>query len=127
MKKTTTFRLDEDTQAQIAWIAKRKGITATDVIRLAVADMFEREMTRIPRVRLEDGIFYLQDRPLLQCSPALLEKIPPELLEQARQGNANVLDLVLHVMLLLARYPGEQVILDEQFLRDTTGIALPGT
>jgi hypothetical protein len=51
-KKMTSFRLGKTTEDQLDWLAKRfGGVSATDVVTLAVADLYERKQEEF-RTRL---------------------------------------------------------------------------
>lgn len=51
-RKMAAFRLPEETRAQIRWLGKMMGKTATEVVIEAVRSLWERE-TRETRARLE--------------------------------------------------------------------------
>jgi len=56
MESLVTLRLDEKTREHIARAAKRKGVSASAVIRQAIASWMERERAGAPYEQLADLI-----------------------------------------------------------------------
>lgn len=124
--KIKSFRLSEETEAQILWLANRKQISATDVIRQAVAEMYRRELERLPKLTLKDDIIFVSGRPLIQCSPTLIETFPEDLLQNLKQGTADPLNTILYLILNAARLK-EGFKLDHLVLGEEIGLSLPET
>jgi hypothetical protein len=124
--KIKSFRLSEETEAQIFWLANRKQISATDVIREAVAEMYRRELERLPKLTLKDDIIFVSGKPLIRCSPALIETFPEDLLQNLKQGTADPLGTILYLILNAVRLK-EGFALDNLVLAEEVGLSLPET
>lgn len=122
--KIKGFRLSEETQTQIAWLAKRKGVTGSDIVRMAVAEMFQQEIARLPRLRLHERVLYLNDRPVVYCTDRLLTELPETFLLQLENGTADPMETIIYLIFTIARI-GEPVHVDEQALNDLLGWSLP--
>lgn len=122
--KIKSFRLSEETEAQILWLANRKQISATDVIREAVAEMFRREIEHLPKFILEDDIILVNGKPLIRCTPALIEAFPEDFLQNLKQGKANPLETILYLLLNATRLK-ESFELDNLVLAEEIGLSLP--
>ncbi len=121
--KIKSFRLSEDTQKQIAWLAHRKGVSATDVIREAVADMFHREVRALPGFVLQEDLLLLNGKPVIHCSPRLLAELPEDLLSKLREGTAEPAETLLYLILNAARLK-ESLEYDAALLRESLGFDL---
>jgi len=102
--KIKSFRLSEETETQIAWLASRKQISATDVIRQAVAEMYRRELERLPKLHLKDGVIFLNHQPVIRCSDRVLSAFPEDLLQNLEQGTADPSEVILYLILNAARF-----------------------
>ncbi|KPL76618.1 hypothetical protein [Bellilinea caldifistulae] len=122
--KIKGFRLSDETQTQIAWLAKRKGVTATDIVRMAVAEMFQQEIARLPRFRLHERVLYLNEQPVVYCTDRLLTELPETFLLQLEHGTADPIETMIYLIFTIARI-GEPVQIDEQALNDLIGWSLP--
>lgn len=121
MKPIKGFRLDEETQIQIAWLAERKKVTATDVVRMAIAEMFHREMDRLPKFRLgDDGILYLNEKPVIHCSDKLLTELPEHFLLRLEAGTADATETMIALLLTAARVK-EDLEINDMILEEETG------
>jgi hypothetical protein len=99
-KKMTSFRLGNTTQYQIEWLAKRLGgLTATDVITLAVADLYERKQeefrTRLTRMD-EKFILSVGGIPIAAFGQKDYQSLPKAAKSQITAGSPYALvDLVM--------------------------------
>ncbi|GIV63977.1 MAG: hypothetical protein KatS3mg045_1316 [Bellilinea sp.] len=121
--KIKSFRLSEETEAQITWLASRKQISATDVIRQAVAEMYRQELERLPKLHLKDGVIFLNDKPVIRCNNHVLAAFPEDLLPNLEQGTADISEVILYLILNAARFK-EGFELDSHALEEI-GFALP--
>ena len=124
MKPIKGFRLDETTQTQIAWLAQRKNVSATDVIRMTVAESYQQEMERLPKFKLEEGVLCLNGKPVIQCSKKLQAGLPKKLLLQLRKGEADAHETMLYLLLTAAKV-GEGIEYNELLLKENIGWELP--
>lgn len=122
--KIKGFRLSDETQTQIAWLAKRKGVTASDIVRMAVTEMFRQEIARLPRFRLHERVLYLNEQPVVYCTDRLLTELPETFLRQLEHGTADPMETMIYLIFTIARI-GEPVEIDEQALNELIGWSLP--
>ncbi len=118
--KIKGFRLSDETQSQILWLAQRKGVTATDVIRLAVAALYQEEMAKLPRFRLDGNVLLLNNQPVIRCNDTLLSGLPEDLLIKLDNGTAEPMETMLYLILNAARV-GEGFEYDQALLDQTLG------
>jgi hypothetical protein len=112
-----TYRFSHDTLDQVEWLGARLGgLDATNVLRLAVAELFHRKQAewKARLVARESGFYDLQvgDQTLARVRKPALEKLPED--EQANMLVAEMDGLSSLVRLLLgAAAAGEKIWLDE--------------
>ena len=109
VKTPRAFRLSETTLNQIEWLKIHLGdITATDVITVAVAELYHRKKAELPTaqlVPLEGGTFDLQvhGETALRLSEAVMEHLPEEFKEDLISGRAKVGDALVYLVLAAAK------------------------
>jgi hypothetical protein len=112
-KINRTYRMSGKTLDQIEWLMGRLNVTATDVIAIGVADLYERKRAEFTArlVEREPGTFDLLVGPAVVAtfqSPAI-QKLPLQvregLLGQGLVGGGS-----LAAMLLAAAAAGEQAV-----------------
>ncbi len=76
----TTFKLSQKTKEQISWLKQRLGdVAATDVVAIAVADLYERKQAEFTaRLVARDNGYDLQigDITVANCEAAVIERLP---------------------------------------------------
>ncbi|MEW6405101.1 MAG: hypothetical protein AB1649_25170 [Chloroflexota bacterium] len=120
-----TYRFSQTTLDQIEWLQNYLGgMDATNVLRVAVADLYDRKRSRW-RARLverEPGLYALQigDQTLLRVSETALEKLPEA--ERTAMMHAEIDGLSAMAKLLLVAAAGEDEIwLDNSVLEALRG------
>jgi hypothetical protein len=120
-----TYRFSQDTLDQIEWLGARLGgLDATNVLRVAIADLYHSKQAewKARLVESESGYYDLQvgDQTLVRVRKPALERLPED--EQAKMLVAETDGLGSLVRLLLgAAAAGEKVWLDENAFDDLFG------
>ena len=120
-----TYRFSQTTLDQIEWLQNYLGgMDATNVLRVAVSDLYDRKRSRWKArlVEQEPGLYALQigGQTLLRISGAVLDRLPED--ERAALMQAEIDGLSAMAKLLLVAAAGEDVIwLDQEYLYDLTG------
>ena len=127
-KITKSFRLSRRTLEQIEWLAFFLGdITATDVITLAVAELYERKRGEFPVVQLipQQGGHYdlqVQGKTVLRLSEDTLSYLPDEVRADLLSGRAQLGDALVHLVLSAAR-SGDKLGIDRTTLADALDLS----
>lgn len=110
MKKVhRAYRLSKTTLAQIEWLSHiLGGITATDVVTIAVAELYERKKAEMPLVQLtkqKEGFFDIevQGETLMRFNEEILEHLPEEFIDDLMAGRAHLGDTLVYLILSLAK------------------------
>ena len=120
-----TYRFSQTTLDQIEWLQNYLGgMDATNVLRVAVSDLYDRKRSRWKArlVEQEPGLYALQigGQTLLRISRAALDRLPED--ERAALMQAEIDGLSAMAKLLLVAAAGEDEIwLDQEYLYDLTG------
>ena len=120
-----TYRFSQTTLDQIEWLQNYLGgMDATNVLRVAVADLYDRKRSRW-RARLverEPGLYALQinDQPLLRVKKTALDRLPED--ERTAMMGTEIDGLSAMAKLLLVAAAGEDEIwLDQEYLDKLRG------
>lgn len=93
----------EDIQPIIEFLAKLKGISPEEVIKEAVFQLYNREMERLPKLKIgDDGTIYVNGKPLVKCSDNVLTHFPEEILLKLDYGTAELDEVLLYLLLFAA-------------------------
>ena len=120
-----TYRFSQTTLDQIEWLQNYLGgMDATNVLRVAVSDLYDRKRSRWKArlVEREPGLYALQvdGQTLLRVSETALERLPED--QRTAMLQAEIDGLSAMAKLLLVAAAGEDVIwLDQEYLYDLTG------
>jgi len=107
------YRLSETTLAQIEWLSHILGaITATDVVTIAVAELYERKKAEMPLVQLsqqKEGFFDIEVRgqTLMSFDEEILDHLPAEFRNDLMAGCAHLGDTLIYLILSLAKGKGQ--------------------
>lgn len=107
------YRLSETTLAQIEWLSHILGaITATDVVTIAVAELYERKKAEMPLVQLtkqREGFFDIEVRgeTLMSFDEEILDHLPVEFKDDLMAGRAHLGDTLVYLVLSLAKGKGQ--------------------
>lgn len=113
VKKPKAYRLSDKTLYQIDWLKSQLGdITATDVITIAVAELYNRIRGEIPLVQLveaEEGFFdvEVQGETLMRFNEEIIEHLPEGFREDLMAGCAPLGDTLVYLFLSLAKGKGQ--------------------
>jgi hypothetical protein len=122
------FRLSADTLRQLDWLAARLGgISATDVITIAVADLHERKRRewKAKISRTEDGGGWrlaVGGTPIAYCGEKTLQALPAGRRRALLEGNQE--DAALAELILAAARADEQIVLSPQTIAGLYGPAI---
>ena len=120
-----TYRFSQTTLDQIEWLQNYLGgMDATNVLRVAVSDLYDRKRSRWKArlVEREPGLYALQvdGQTLLRVSETALERLPED--QRTAMLQAEIDGLSAMAKLLLVAAAGEDEIwLDQEYLYDLTG------
>jgi len=120
-----TYRFSQTTLDQIEWLQNYLGgMDATNVLRVAVADLYDRKRSRWQArlVEREPGLYALQinDQTLLRVNETALDRLPED--ERAAMMQAEIDGLSAMAKLLLVAAAGEDEIwLDQAYLDELRG------
>jgi hypothetical protein len=120
-----TYRFSQTTLDQIEWLQNYLGgMDATNVLRVAVADLYDRKRSRWKArlVKREPGLYALQinGQTLLRINETALDRLPED--ERAAMMQAEIDGLSAMAKLLLAAAAGEDEIwLDNSVLEELRG------
>ena len=120
-----TYRFSQTTLDQIEWLQNYLGgMDATNVLRVAVADLYDRKRSRWKArlVEREPGIYALQigGQTLLRVNETALDRLPED--ERAAMMKAEIDGLSAMAKLLLVAAAGEDEIwLDQTLLEELRG------
>jgi hypothetical protein len=110
--KLKNYRLSEETRYQINWLKERLGVSATDIIRLAVAGLFDEERAKLPLAQLvetpEGWVLASQGNAVLGVGSGAVEDLPEEVRSRLLAGTADVGEAFSYLLLTAARV-GENV------------------
>jgi len=122
LKKLKNYRLSDETRHQINWLKDRLGVTATDVIRLAVAGLFAEERAKLPLAQLvetpEGWVLESQGNAVLGVGAGAVEDLPEEIRSQLLAGTADVGEAFAYLLLTAARV-GEKVSWNRSTVAET--------
>lgn len=127
--ETKNYRLSAETRSQIDWLKERFGVTATDVVRLAVAGLFDEERSRLPLAQLvetpEGWVLTCQGQAVLGVGEGAVAGLPEHIRAQLKLGSADVGDAFTYLILTAAR-AGEKISwsrsgIAEQLIRGDSG------
>jgi len=120
-----TYRFSQTTLDQIEWLQNYLGgMDATNVLRVAVSDLYDRKRSRW-RARLVEqtpGLFALQvnDRALLTVHATTLDRLPEA--ERTALSQSEIDGLSAMAKLLLAAATGaDEIWLDQEYLDELRG------
>jgi len=120
-----TYRFSQTTLDQIEWLQNYLGgMDATNVLRVAVSDLYDRKRSRW-RARLVEqtpGLFALQvnDRALLTVHATTLDRLPEA--ERTALAQSEIDGLSAMAKLLLAAATGaDEIWLDQEYLDELRG------
>ena len=124
-----TYRFSQTTLDQIEWLQNYLGgMDATNVLRVAVADLYDRKRSRWKAVlvKREAGRYALliNGQPLLTVPETALERLPEAERTAMLQSEIDGLSAMAR-LLLVAAAGDEEIWLDHSFL-DTLGGDRPG-
>ena len=120
-----TYRFSQTTLDQIEWLQNYLGgMDATNVLRVAVAALYDRKRSRwrAKLVEKEPGLYALQinGQTLLRVNETALDRLPEE--ERAALMQAEIDGLTAMAKLLLVAAAGEDEIwLDQAYLDELRG------
>lgn len=109
VKTPRAYRLSDTTLDQVNWLKFRMGdITATDVITVAVAELYDRKKAELPLAQLipqEDGFFDLavQGEIAMRLSSDAIDDLPTEFKEKLIAGHAKIGDALVYLLLAAAK------------------------
>jgi hypothetical protein len=107
------YRLSETTLAQIEWLSHiLGGITATGVVTIAVAELYECKKAEMPLVQLtkkKEGFFDIEARgeTLMRFDEEILDHLPAEFRDDLMAGRAHLGDTLVYLVLSLAKGKGQ--------------------
>ena len=120
-----TYRFSQTTLDQIEWLQNYLGgMDATNVLRVAVSDLYDRKRSRWKArlVEQEPGLYALQigGQTLLRISGAVLDRLPED--EQSTMMQTDIDGLSAMTKLLLVAAAGDDEIwLDKSVLEALRG------
>jgi hypothetical protein len=123
VKKPKAYRLSDKTLYQIDWLKSQLGdITATDVITIAVAELYNRIKGEIPLVQLvktEEGFFdvEVQGETLMRFNEEIIEHFPEDFREDLMAGRAPLEDVFVYLILSVTKGKGQVEYKSEELLQ----------
>lgn len=118
--KPVQFRLSDETLNRLDWLARHLDLNRSQVVRLAIAEMYDRR--HVARLVEAEGQWALvmDDRPVAWGDAALLSSVAPQLLEQMRAGllDREALGELLLALLKAGGQQGEGFHLAEDYIRE---------
>jgi len=121
-----TYRFSQTTLDQIEWLQNYLGgMDATNVLRVAVADLYDRKRSRW-RARLverESGLYALQigGQTLLRVNETALGRLPEEERTALMQAEIDGLSAMAK-LLLVAAASEDEIWLDQAYLDELRGV-----
>ncbi len=124
VKKPRAFRLSDTTLDQIEWLKFQLGdVTATDVITIAVAELYDRKKAELPLIQLielEEGLFdvEVQGETIMRFNEEVFEQLPDEFKDELLAGHAPLGDTFVYLILSLAKGKGQIEYKPEELLEN---------
>lgn len=119
--KPVQFRLSEETLTRLDWLARHLDLNRSEVVRLAVAEMYDRR--HVARLVEAEGRWALvmDDQPIAWGNATLLDGVDPQFVEQMRAGlpDREALGELLLALLKAGGQQGEGFHLAEDYVQET--------
>jgi len=120
------YRFSDETVTQLNWLTKHLDTNETEVIRVSVAEKFNREWEKLPKAQLVDnGDHYdlvAQGRVLVQIAGEVVDRFPDKFAQQLFDGTADLGDVIVYLPLIAASV-GEGMFVDHQAMEKTISMS----
>jgi len=120
MKTPKGYRLSPSTLTQIDWLSRRLNLTATDIVQMAISQIYQIEQAKLldyEIIKQEDGYaLQMHGETVLLMGEDIYDSLPEEVRSDIELGNTDS-GMALAHLLLIAASKGEKVVVFEDAIQ----------
>ena len=120
MKTPKAYRLSPDTLTQIDWLSRRLSLTATDIVQMAISQIYQIEQAKLPDyeiIKQENGYaLHVHGETVLLIGEDIYDSLPAEVRSDIEIGNTDS-GMALTYLLLIAASKSEKIVVFEDAIQ----------